>query len=31
VNAYESYDSQLATEGAQKNDWGAGLTLGYSF
>jgi len=31
VNAYESYDSQPATEGAQKNDWGAGLTLGYSF
>jgi len=31
VNAYESYDSQPATEGARKNDWGAGLTLGYSF
>jgi hypothetical protein len=25
------YDSQPATEGAQKNDWGASLTLGYSF
>jgi hypothetical protein len=31
MNAYESYDSQPATEGARKNDWGAGLTLGYSF
>jgi outer membrane scaffolding protein for murein synthesis (MipA/OmpV family) len=31
VKAYESYDSEPASEGAQKNDWGASLTLGYSF
>jgi len=31
LNFYESYDSEPATAGAQKNDWGAGLTLGYSF
>jgi hypothetical protein len=31
VRAYESYDSQPATEGAQENDWGVSLTLGYSF
>jgi hypothetical protein len=31
VRAYESYDSEPATKGAQKNDWGAALTLGYSF
>jgi hypothetical protein len=31
LNFYESYDSEPATTGAQKNDWGAGLTLGYSF
>jgi hypothetical protein len=31
VKAYESYDSQPATEGAQENDWGVSLTLGYSF
>ena len=31
VKAYESYDSQPATEGAQSNDWGLSLTLGYSF
>ena len=31
VKGYESYDSQPATEGAQKNDWGLSLTLGYSF
>jgi hypothetical protein len=31
VKAYESYDSQPATEGAEKNDWGVSLTLGYSF
>ena len=29
--AYESYDSEPATEGASKNDWGLSLTLGYSF
>ena len=28
---YESYDSEPATEGAQKNDWGLSFTLGYSF
>ena len=27
----ESYDCDPATEGAQKNDWGPSLTLGYSF
>jgi hypothetical protein len=31
VKGYESYDSQPATEGAQQNDWGVSLTLGYSF
>lgn len=31
LRAYESYDSEPATEGAQKNDWGVSLTLGYSF
>jgi len=31
VKGYESYDSQPATEGAQKNDWGLSLTLGYTF
>jgi len=31
LKAYESYDSQPATEGARKNDWGLTLTLGYSF
>jgi len=31
VKGYESYDSEPATEGAQKNDWGVSLTLGYSF
>lgn len=31
LNLYESYDSEPASQGAQKNDWGAGLTLGYSF
>jgi hypothetical protein len=31
LKSYESYDSQPATEGAQKNDWGLTLTLGYSF
>ena len=25
------YDSEPATEGAQKDDWGLSLTLGYSF
>jgi hypothetical protein len=31
VKAYESYDSDPATEGAQQNDWGLSLTFGYSF
>ena len=31
LKSYESYDSEPATEGAQKNDWGVTLTLGYSF
>ena len=31
MKGYESYDSEPATEGAQKNDWGVSLTLGYSF
>lgn len=31
VRVYESYDSEPASEGAQENDWGASLTLGYSF
>jgi hypothetical protein len=31
LTLYESYDSEPATSGAQKNDWGGGLTLGYSF
>jgi hypothetical protein len=31
VRAYESYDSEPATEGAAKNDWGVSLSLGYSF
>jgi hypothetical protein len=31
VKGYLSYDSEPATEGAQKDDWGLSLTLGYSF
>jgi hypothetical protein len=31
LKGYESYDSDPATEGASKNDWGLSLTLGYSF
>jgi hypothetical protein len=31
LKGYESYDSEPATEGAQKNDWGLSLSLGYSF
>jgi hypothetical protein len=31
LKGYESYDSEPATAGAQKNDWGLSLTLGYSF
>jgi hypothetical protein len=31
LKAYESYDSEPATAGAQKNDWGLSFTLGYSF
>jgi hypothetical protein len=31
VKGYESYDSEPATEGAMRNDWGLTLTLGYRF
>jgi len=31
LKGYESYDSEPATAGAQKNDWGLTFTLGYSF
>lgn len=31
VRGYLSYDSRPATQGAEKNDWGLSLTLGYSF
>lgn len=31
LKGYESYDSEPATAGAQKNDWGLSFTLGYSF
>jgi len=31
LKGYESYDSEPATAGAAKNDWGLSLTLGYSF
>lgn len=31
LKGYESYDSDPATEGAEKNDWGLSLSLGYSF
>ena len=31
LKGYESYDSEPATQGAQKNDWGLSLTFGYSF
>ncbi len=31
LKGYESYDSQPATQGAQRNDWGLSLTLGYAF
>jgi hypothetical protein len=31
LKGYESFDSDPATEGAQKNDWGLSLSLGYSF
>jgi len=31
LKGYESYDSEPATEGAEKNDWGVSFTLGYSF
>jgi hypothetical protein len=31
LKGYESYDSDPATEGAQQNDWGLSVTLGYSF
>ena len=31
LKGYESYDSEPPTAGAQKNDWGLSLSLGYSF
>ena len=31
LKGYESYDSEPATAGAQKNDWGLSLSLGFSF
>jgi hypothetical protein len=31
IKGYESYDSEPATVGAQKNDWGLTLTLGWRF
>jgi len=31
LKGYESYDSDPATEGAQRNDWGFSLSLGYTF
>ena len=31
LNGYESYDSDPATPGAQKNDWGLSLSLGWKF
>jgi hypothetical protein len=31
LRGYASYDSEPATQGAQKSDWGLTLTLGYSF
>ena len=31
LKAYESYDSDPATAGAKRNDWGLSVTLGYSF
>jgi hypothetical protein len=31
LKGYESFDSEPATEGAARNDWGLTLSLGYSF
>jgi hypothetical protein len=31
VKGYESYDSEPATQGAQRNDWGVTFTLGLKF
>jgi hypothetical protein len=31
VKGYESYDSEPATQGAQRNDWGLTLSLGWRF
>ena len=31
IKAYESYDSDPATQGAQRNDWGLALSLGLRF
>ena len=31
LKGYESYDNEPPTAGAQKNDWGLSLSLGFSF
>lgn len=31
LKGYDNFDSDPATEGASRNDWGVSLTLGYSF
>ena len=31
LKGYESYDSEPATEGARRNDWGLTLTVGLRF
>ena len=31
LRGYESFDNQPPTEGAAKNDWGATLSLGWTF
>ena len=31
LKGYDSYDSEPATEGASKNDWGVSLAIGYTF
>ena len=31
LRGYESYDSEPATEGAKRNDWGLTLTVGVRF
>jgi hypothetical protein len=31
LTVYDSFDSRPATEGAAKNDWGATVSLGWTF